>query len=111
MGRRRHVWNTFDAHRLLHWAGLESLQAQRALQHALLRAYFTDGENVSDHDVLARLAESTGLAGARARQVLASGEFVDAVRERVRHSTRSRITAVPSVIFHDRHLVQGGTPG
>ena len=110
MDRRRHVWNTFDAHRLLHWAELESLEQQRVLKHALLRAYFTDGENVSDHDVLARLAESAGLDGARARQVLASDEFTDAVRERERHYTGSGITAVPSVIFNDRHLVQGGQP-
>ena len=110
MDRRRHVWNTFDAHRLLHWAELEALEKQRALKHALLRAYFTDGENVSDHDVLARLAESAGLDGARARQVLASDEFADAVRERERHYTGSGITAVPSVIFNDRHLVQGGQP-
>ena len=110
MDRRRHVWNTFDAHRLLHWAGLESLQKQRALKHALLRAYFTDGENVADHDVLARLAGSAGLDGDRARQILASDEFADAVRERERHYTGSGITAVPSVIFNDRHLVQGGQP-
>lgn len=110
MERRRRVWNTFDAHRLLHWAELESLQKQRALKHALLRAYFTDGENVSDHDVLARLAGSAGLDEARARQVLASGEFADAVRERERQYTGSGITAVPSVIFNDRHLVQGGQP-
>src|SRR3546814_2290104 len=107
MDRRRHVWNTFDAHRLLHWAGLESLQAQRALNHALLRAYFTDGENVSGHDVLARLAESAGLDGARARQILASDEFADAVRERERHYPGSGITPVPSVILNNRHLVQG----
>src|SRR3546814_15809704 len=110
MGRRRHVWNTFDAHRLLHWAGLESLQAQRALKHALLRAYFPDGENVSDHDVLARLAESAGLDGARARQVLASGEFVDAGRQRERHYTGRGVTAVPFVIFNARRLAHGGPP-
>jgi len=110
MDRRRRVWNTFDAHRLLHWAGLEAPGKQRALKHALLRAYFTDGENVSDHDVLARLAESAGLDGARARQVLGTDEFTDAVRERERHYTGSGITAVPSVIFNDRHLVQGGQP-
>jgi predicted DsbA family dithiol-disulfide isomerase len=110
MDRRRHVWNTFDAHRLLHWAGLEAPGKQRALNHALLRAYFTDGENVSDHDVLARLAGSAGLDEARARQILASDEFADAVRERERHYTGSGITAVPSVIFNDRHLVQGGQP-
>jgi predicted DsbA family dithiol-disulfide isomerase len=110
MDRRRRVWNTFDAHRLLHWAELEGLAQQRALKHALLRAYFTDGENVSDHDTLARLAESAGLDGARARAILDSDEYADAVREREQHYTGSGITAVPSVIFNDRHLVQGGQP-
>ncbi|WP_027079719.1 DsbA family oxidoreductase [Luteimonas mephitis] len=110
MDRRRHVWNTFDAHRLLHWAGLEGLDRQRALKHALLRAYFTDGENVSDHDTLARLAASAGLDGARARAILASDEYADAVRERERHYTGGGISAVPSVIFNNRHLVQGGQP-
>ena len=110
MDRRRHVWNTFDAHRLLHWAGLEAPAAQRALKHALLRAYFTDGDNVSDHDVLARLAAAAGLDQARARQILASDEYADAVRGRERHYSGSGIRAVPSVIFNDRHLVQGGQP-
>jgi predicted DsbA family dithiol-disulfide isomerase len=110
MDRRRHVWNTFDAHRLLHWAGLEGLDRQRALKHALLRAYFGDGENVSDHDTLARLAESAGLGGARARAILASGEYADAVREREQHYAGQGIRAVPSIIFNDRHLVQGGQP-
>ncbi|GAA3924941.1 DsbA family oxidoreductase [Luteimonas lutimaris] len=110
MDRRRHVWNTFDAHRLLHWAGLEAPAAQRALKHALLRAYFTDGEDVSDHGVLARLAAAAGLDAARARQVLASDDYADAVRERERHYADGGIRAVPSVIFDNRHLVQGGQP-
>ncbi len=110
MDRRRHVWNTFDAHRLLHWAGLEGADRQRALKHALLRAYFTDGENVSDHDVLARIARSAGLDGERARAVLGSDEYADAVRERERHYTGNGISAVPSIIFDNRHLVQGGQP-
>ena len=110
MDRRRHVWNTFDAHRLLHWAEAESLQMQRALKHALLRAYFSEGENVSDHDVLAKLAASAGLDEARAREILASDEHADAVRERERQYTDGGIRAVPSVIFNQRHLVQGGQP-
>ena len=110
MDRRRHVWNTFDAHRLLHWAGLEGPAQQRALKHALLRAYFSDGENVSDPDTLARLAASAGLDDARAREILASNAYGDAVRERERHYTDGGITAVPSVIFNHRHLVQGGQP-
>lgn len=110
MARRRRVWNTFDAHRLLHWAGLEGPDRQRALKHALLRAYFTEGENVSDHAVLARLAASAGLDEARASQILGSDAHADDVRARERHYTDRGIRAVPSVIFNGRHLVQGGQP-
>ena len=110
MDRRRHVYNTFDAHRLLHWAGLESQDRQLALKHALLRAYFTDGEDVSSPEVLARLAQEVGLDGARARQLLGSEEYAEEVRGQERYYTEQGITAVPSVIFNDRHLIQGGQP-
>lgn len=110
MDRRRHVYNTFDAHRLLHWAESQGEGRQLALKHALLRAYFTDGENVSSAEVLAALAESAGLDGARARQILASDEYAEAVRQQQRFYREQGISAVPSVIFNDRHLVQGGQP-
>jgi predicted DsbA family dithiol-disulfide isomerase len=110
MDRRRHVYNTFDAHRLLHWAGLEGQERQLALKHALLRAYFTEGEDVSSADTLAKLAVEAGLDEARARQVLASDEFVEAVRQQESFYASQGITAVPSVIFNDRHLIQGGQP-
>ena len=79
-GQRRRIHNTFDAHRLLHWAGLEGTDLQHALKHALLRAYHTDGEDVGSHDVLARIATSAGLDAQRARAILASDEFSDEVR-------------------------------
>src|SRR5450755_3258434 len=60
-GDRPRVWNTFDAHRLLHWAGLESEARQRALKHALLSAYHTNAENPGSHEVLLRLAGEVGL--------------------------------------------------
>ena len=107
-GRRNRIYNTFDAHRLLHWAGLKG--RQRALKHALLRAYFTEGEDVSSHGTLARLVEEVGLDGAGARQILASDQYADAVRQQQRHYAGQGITAVPSVIFNDRHLIQGGQP-
>lgn len=110
MDKRRHVYNTFDAHRLLHWAELQGPAQQLALKHALLRAYFTDGENVSAHETLVRLAEEAGLDGARARQLLVSDEYADAVRAQERFYAGQGISAVPSVIFNDRHLVQGGQP-
>lgn len=110
MDRRRRVYNTFDAHRLLHWAGLEGPQQQLALKHALLRAYFTEGEDVSSADMLAKLAVEAGLDDARARQILATDEFAEAVRRQQSFYADQGITAVPSVIFNDRHLVQGGQP-
>lgn len=110
MDRRRHVYNTFDAHRLLHWAESQGEGRQLALKHALLRAYFTDGQDVSSAEVLANLAESTGLDGVRARQILASDEYVEAVRQQQRFYREQGISAVPSVIFNDRHLLQGGQP-
>lgn len=110
MQRRRRIWNTFDAHRLLHWAETQDLDRQRALKHALLRAYFSDGENVSDHEALARIAASVGLDAERAREVLASGEYAEAVREREQFYAGNGISAVPSIIFNERHLIQGGQP-
>lgn len=110
MDKRRRVYNTFDAHRLLHWSGLEGSDRQLALKQALLRAYFGDGEDVSDPDTLARLAETAGLDGARARAVLASGAYAEDVRTRERYYTDAGIHAVPAVILDERHLVSGGQP-
>ena len=108
-GRGR-VWNTFDAHRLLHWAGLQSPQAQRALKKALLRAYFTEARNVSDAQVLLDVVEAAGLDRAGAQAVLSSDTYAREVREKQAFYTGQGIHAVPSVILDDRHLVQGGQP-
>ena len=106
-GRRR-TYNTFDAHRLLHWAGLEG--RQRDLKHALLRAYFTDGENVADPGLLVRVAGEAGLDPQRARALLASDEFAAEVREQEQLWLDRGIHSVPSIVIDDRHLVQGGQP-
>jgi predicted DsbA family dithiol-disulfide isomerase len=106
--RRGRIYNTFDAHRLLHWAATEGKQL--ALKNALFSAYFTEGRDPSNHDVLVSAAGSVGLDEARARQILESGEFAEAVRERERFYTGLGIHAVPSVIINDRHLIQGGQP-
>jgi len=106
--RRVRIYNTFDAHRLLHWAGIEGRQFE--LKLALFQAYFTDGRDISDHQVLSDLAAGTGLDGTRAREVLQSGAFTAEVREREQYYTSRGIHAVPSVIFNGRHLVQGGQP-
>jgi len=106
--RRSRIYNTFDAHRLLHWAAGEGRQHE--LKNALFRAYFTEGRDPSNHDVLASVAASVGLNEQRARQILASDEFGREVRERERFYAGLGIHAVPSVIVDDRHLIQGGQP-
>jgi len=108
MDKRDRTWNTFDAHRLLHWA--EGEGQQQALKHALFRAYFTDGENISSHDVLVKAAESAGLSGARAREVLAGDTYAAEVREQERFFTGNGINAVPAVIVNEQHLISGGQP-
>jgi predicted DsbA family dithiol-disulfide isomerase len=110
MDKRSRVYNTFDAHRLLHWAGLEGADRQRALKHALLRAYFTDGDNVSDRDTLVRLAGEAGLDPERAGAILDSDEYAEDVRRQEAFYAAQGIRAVPSVILNGRHLVQGGQP-
>jgi predicted DsbA family dithiol-disulfide isomerase len=107
-GPRTHVYNTFDAHRLLHWARLEGRQLQ--LKHALLAAYHTRGENPGAHDVLLRAAGEVGLDVERAREVLGSDAYAAEVRQRIHHWQRLGINSVPSVIIDDRHLIQGGQP-
>jgi predicted DsbA family dithiol-disulfide isomerase len=106
--RRGRIYNTFDAHRLLHWA--DGQGKQQALKHALFAAYFTEGRDPSNHDVLASVAGGVGLDEARARQILASDEFAREVREREKFYAGLGIHAVPSVIIDDRHLIQGGQP-
>jgi predicted DsbA family dithiol-disulfide isomerase len=108
MDKRSRTWNTFDAHRMLHWAELQGQQL--ALKQALFKAYFTDGENPGSHAVLLRLAGVVGLDPVRAAQILESDEYADAVRERQRFYQQHGIHAVPAVIINDRHLISGGQP-
>ena len=110
IGKRSRIYNTFDAHRLLHWAGLQGDAPQRALKHALLKAYFTDGRNPSDHAVLVQAALDAGLAEAEAREVLASDAYRDEVRQAQAFYQQQGIHSVPAVVINDRHLISGGQP-
>ena len=107
-GERPRIWNTFDAHRLLHWAGLEG--KQRELKHALLTAYHTHARNPGSAEVLLQLCADVGLDVERARAILAGDDYAAEVRERERFYQEQGISAVPSVIINDRHLIQGGQP-
>src|SRR4051812_19082823 len=108
-GRGR-VWNTFDAHRLLHWAGTLGGDAQLKLKKALLGAYFTEARNVSDPAVLLDAVGHAGLDAAQARDVLDQGTYANEVRASEREWQQNGIQAVPSVVVNDKYLIQGGQP-
>jgi len=107
-GPRNRVYNTFDAHRLLHWAGIEGKQLP--LKLALLQAYHSDGKDPSNRDVLVEAAQTVGLDADRARDVLDSGRYADEVRAEERDFQALGIQSVPSIIFNRRYLVTGGQP-
>ena len=109
-GGRGRIYNTFDAHRLLHWAELAGVNRQKALKEGLLKAYFTDGENPSSHEVLVRVAGEAGLDPVRAREILASAEYTEEVRQRESFYLGQGIHSVPAVIINERHLISGGQP-
>ena len=108
MDKRTRIYNTFDAHRLLHWAGLEGRQLE--LKQALFKAYFADGADPGDHAVLTAVAAGIGLEPVRARRILASDQYATEVRAREQFYRRQGIDAVPALIIDDQHLIQGGQP-
>jgi len=110
LDKRKRVWNTFDAHRLLHWAELEGEAQQLALKKSLFKAYFLDGLSPADHELLVRLAVDAGLDESRARAILAGDEYAQEVRERERLYTDAGIHSVPAIVINNQHLISGGQP-
>jgi predicted DsbA family dithiol-disulfide isomerase len=108
MSRRGRIYNTFDAHRLLHWAEAEG--KQRDLKMALFEAYFTRGEDPSSHEVLLKVAGEVGLNTDDAARILGSTEYADEVREAEQFFQQAGIHSVPAVIINQRHLISGGQP-
>ncbi|WP_460527396.1 DsbA family oxidoreductase [Chitinimonas naiadis] len=108
MAKRARIYNTFDAHRLLHWAGLEGRQL--ALKQALFAAYFTHGENPSQHALLVRLAGEVGLDVTEAAEVLATDRYAAEVRAQEQFYQRNGINSVPAIIINEKHLISGGQP-
>jgi predicted DsbA family dithiol-disulfide isomerase len=107
-GPRNHVWNTFDAHRVLHWAGLEGRGLE--LKRALLRAYHGEGRNPGAKDVLVELAGAVGLDAARAKSIVESDEFAAEVRERERFWLQRGVSGVPFVVVNDAYAIEGAQP-
>jgi predicted DsbA family dithiol-disulfide isomerase len=110
-GARKRIYNTFDAHRLLHWAAeTAGAEAQHRLKRALLKAYFIDGLDPSDPAVLRDAAIAAGLDGAQVASIIAGDEHAEAVRAQEKFYLDQGIHSVPSVIINGRYLVQGGQP-
>ncbi len=108
MDKRSRIYNTFDAHRLLHWS--EEAGKQKELKHALFEAYFTNGEDPSSHDVLLRAAEKVGLDRAEAQAVLSTDRYADDVRTLEQFWQEAGIRSVPAVVINQKHLISGGHP-
>lgn len=109
MEARSRIYNTRDAHRLLHWADEAFGPAmQRSLKGLLLKAYFTDGRNVSDSAVLLELAATAGLPEEEARELLHSSRYAAEVAAAEAEVQAQGIHAVPAIVVNQRHLIQGG---
>ena len=106
--RGSRVWNTFDAHRLLHWAGTQDRALALALKQALFRAYFTDEENVADRDVLVRIATAVGLDAAQARAMLESDAYAEEVRAQEQRYQQAGVQSVPTTIINGKWVIPGG---
>ena len=107
-GTRTRIYNTFDAHRLMHWAGIKGKQVQ--LKQALLQAYHGEGKPTSNHEVLVEAAQSAGLDGAEARSILQGDEYANEVRAEEEKYQAMGINSVPSVILNNRYLLTGAQP-
>ena len=104
------IWNTFDAHRLLHWAGEIGPAQQKALKQALFAAHFSENRNITDAGVLTAAAQTAGLDRAEAAEVLASDRYVDAVRAAQALWRGRGISSVPAVVVEGKYLISGGQP-
>jgi predicted DsbA family dithiol-disulfide isomerase len=110
MGPDSRIWNTFDAHRLLHWAGTVGMAEQRALKAALFTAHFTEGRTMTDADVLADAAAAARLDRAKAVEVLGDGRYAAEVRAEEALWVSRGINSVPAVVVEGKWLISGGQP-
>lgn len=100
--------NTFDAHRLIHFAARHGLQAE--MNARLQRAYFSEGQPVGDLDTLAKLAGEVGLDPAEARKALEGGAFAAEVRADLRRAEEIGVTGVPCFVVDDKYAITGAQP-
>ncbi|HWL55401.1 MAG TPA: DsbA family oxidoreductase [Paracoccus sp. (in: a-proteobacteria)] len=102
------VPNTMNAHRLLYWAGLEGVQTP--VMSGLMRAYWREGRNISNPDVLVAIGEGAGMNGQMIRRLLATPEDRDQILAREIHARERGITSAPTFVVADSHVVTGAQP-
>lgn len=100
--------NTLNAHRMIHWAGLEGRQA--AMVSALMRAYWVEGRDIGDLSVLADLGARAGMARGVIERLLASDADMDAIRARETHSRQRGVSAVPTFLIAGQYVLSGAQP-
>lgn len=119
-GERSRIYNTFDCHKLLHWvAGLasenekasdEKASIQTQLKQALFEAYFTQGKDISDREVLLSIVDQMGLDVKQAQEILDSDAITQAIRDEQKQYQSMGISAVPAFIINNQYLISGGQP-
>lgn len=100
--------NTFDAHRLIHWAGIEGRQSP--VVSALFRAHWREGRDIGDHTVLTSIAQEAGLDGQMVARLLDSEADRDQIRDRIQHSRDKGVRGVPTFVIADTHVLTGAQP-
>lgn len=104
------IWNTFDAHRLIHWAGEMGPAEQGRMKAALLKTHFTDGQPLNEASTLVAAATEAGLDAGEALAVLAEGRFAAEVRQEEQDWVSRGINSVPAVVVENKWLISGGQP-
>lgn len=100
--------NTLNAHRLIHWAGLEGRQT--AIVSALFRAYWREGRDIGDASTLVEIAEAAGMDRALTTRLLATDEDIEDLRARDIHARQRGVTGVPCFIIGNQYVVSGAQP-
>lgn len=100
--------NTLDAHRLIHWAGIE--ERQNAVVDGLFAAYFREGRDIGAPDILADIAQSAGMDGDMVARLLQGDADRAEIQARDAHSRKMGVTSVPTFIIGNRHVVPGAQP-
>jgi predicted DsbA family dithiol-disulfide isomerase len=100
--------NTLDAHRLIHWAGIEGRQTP--MVSALYRAYFQEGRDIGAPEVLADLAGQVGMDAGATLRLLATDADIEEIQTRDRHARDRGVNAVPLFIVGNQHAVSGAQP-